>query len=127
MRSDLASILAARLGGGKGAGSGTGTDGRNAYVRFSASPDGAGMTGTWSEGQAYVGFTTARSAPTQPSELVWCRFVGDSRWSDDALGALLDCLSHTAFVGEEDGAVCLRTLRERLQLPASDAVRTGVV
>lgn len=118
---DLSAILAARACGGGGSG---GADGKNAYIRFSSSPDGTGMTAAWSEGQSYVGFTTAHSAPTSPSQLVWCRFVGSgtgsaggTTWTSGAIAALLDCLDRVTWVGATDGTDCVGALRTALGLP----------
>lgn len=119
MKLDLSAILAAKACGGSGSG-GTGTDGKNAYIRFSASSDGADMTETWSEGQRYVGFTTGRSAPTNAAELVWCRFIGDTDWSIAAREALLNCFSHVAWIGQTDGASCIADLRAALGMPAEE-------
>lgn len=58
-------------------------DGKSAWVRYSASPDGADMTETWQNGQKYIGACVAKVAPTDPAEYVWSLFVGSCQTAED--------------------------------------------
>lgn len=48
-----------------------GTDGKSAFIRYSANADGTDFTVTRSEGQYYVGFATALEAPTNKADYTW--------------------------------------------------------
>lgn len=52
--------------------------GDNAYICYSANADGADFTEEWSNGQRYVGFSTAQSIPTNKEDFVWVPFVGEN-------------------------------------------------
>lgn len=58
-------------------------NGMNAYVRYSASPDGANMTTTWEHGQKYIGACVAKTAPIDPAGYVWSLFVGSCLTVED--------------------------------------------
>ena len=55
-----------------------GIQGLSAYIRYSANADDTDMTETWSEGQKYIGFATAQSAPEAASEYTWVCISPDS-------------------------------------------------
>lgn len=60
-------------------------------IRFSASADGANMTTTWSEGQAYIGFLNDSTAPNDPASYTWCQFITSytpSGWTVDQISKL---------------------------------------
>ena len=58
-------------------------NGLSAWVRYSASPDGANMTTTWEPGQKYIGACVAKTAPTTPASYVWSLFVGSCQTAED--------------------------------------------
>lgn len=51
------------------------SDGRNAWIRFSAYADGTDYTPTWVDGQFYVGFASSITEPTDKSEYVWVNLL----------------------------------------------------
>lgn len=53
-------------------------DGKSAFVRYSASPNGANMTSTWTAGQKYIGVYLGMSASSNPSDYTWLLFVGSA-------------------------------------------------
>lgn len=51
--------------------------GDSCFVRYSAYDDGTDFTEEWSEGQFYIGVSTAQEAPTDKSDYVWSRIGKD--------------------------------------------------
>lgn len=47
------------------------SDGRNAWIRFSANADGTDFTSTWTDGQKYVGFASSITEPLDKADYVW--------------------------------------------------------
>ncbi len=65
-------------------------DGKSAFVRFSASDDGADMTEDWSAGQGYLGIYIGHEASNDPQEYKWTRFIGGSFCEDDDVTTEID-------------------------------------
>lgn len=47
------------------------------FIRYSAYPDGTGLTEEWTGGQSYIGFATGTTAPTDKEAYKWSLFVGE--------------------------------------------------
>lgn len=77
-------------------------------VRFSASADGANMTTTWSEGQAYIGFLNDATAPNDPTSYIWCQFITSytpSGWTVDQISKLEQIFNSLVYTNTSTQAV----------------------
>ena len=77
-------------------------------IRFSASADGANMTTTWSEGQAYIGFLNDSTAPNDPASYTWCQFITSytpSGWTVDQISKLEQIFNALVYTDTSTQAV----------------------
>lgn len=77
-------------------------------IRFSASADGANMTTTWSEGQAYIGFLNDATAPNDPASYTWCQFITSytpSGWTVDQISKLEQIFNALVYTNTSTQAV----------------------
>lgn len=77
-------------------------------IRFSASADGANMTTTWSEGQAYIGFLNDATAPNDPASYIWCQFITSytpSGWTVDQISKLEQIFNALVYTDTSTQAV----------------------
>ena len=77
-------------------------------IRFSASADGANMTTTWSEGQAYIGFLNDATAPNDPASYIWCQFITSytpSGWTVDQISKLEQIFNSLVYTDTSTQAV----------------------
>ena len=77
-------------------------------IRFSASADGANMTTTWSEGQAYIGFLNDATAPNDPASYTWCQFITSytpSGWTVDQISKLEQIFNSLVYTNTSTQAV----------------------
>lgn len=77
-------------------------------IRFSASADGANMTTTWSEGQAYIGFLNDATAPNDPASYIWCQFITSytpSGWTVDQISKLEQIFNSLVYTNTSTQAV----------------------
>lgn len=77
-------------------------------IRFSASADGANMTTTWSEGQAYIGFLNDATAPNDPASYIWCQFITSytpSGWTVDQISKLEQIFKSLVYTNTSTQAV----------------------
>ena len=77
-------------------------------IRFSASADGANMTTTWSEGQAYIGFLNDATAPNDPTSYTWCQFITSytpSGWTVDQISKLEQIFNSLVYTDTSTQAV----------------------
>ena len=77
-------------------------------IRFSASADGANMTTTWSEGQAYIGFLNDTTAPNDPTSYTWCQFITSytpSGWTVDQISKLEQIFNSLVYTNTSTQAV----------------------
>lgn len=77
-------------------------------IRFSASADGANMTTTWSEGQAYIGFLNDSTAPNDPASYTWCQFITSytpSGWTVDQISKLEQIFNALVYTNTSTQAV----------------------
>lgn len=51
--------------------------GDSTFIRYSASPDGAGFTDTWSAEKKYIGIYVGQTASEVAGDYTWCKFVGE--------------------------------------------------
>ena len=76
-----------------------GQRGDSAFIRYSANADGTDFTATWSEGQNYIGFATAQTAPTDKSAYMWCKFVSAGGGESSGVTFSIDGIEYTADKG----------------------------
>ena len=77
-------------------------------IRFSASANGANMTTTWSEGQAYIGFLNDATAPNDPASYTWCQFITSytpSGWTVDQISKLEQIFNALVYTNTSTQAV----------------------
>lgn len=77
-------------------------------IRFSASANGANMTTTWSEGQAYIGFLNDATAPNDPASYTWCQFITSytsSGWTVDQISKLEQILNALVYTDTSTQAI----------------------
>lgn len=77
-------------------------------IRFSASADGANMTTTWSEGQAYIGFLNDATAPNDPASYTWCQFITSytpSGWTVDQISKLEQIFNALVYTNTSTQAI----------------------
>lgn len=93
-------------------------------IRFSASADGANMTTTWSEGQAYIGFLNDATAPNDPTSYIWCQFITSytpSGWTVDQISKLEQIFNSLVYTDTSTQAVAdalIASLRSGGDAPA---------
>lgn len=102
------------------------SDGRNAWIRFSANADGSGFTSTWSPGQNYIGFASAITEPTDKSAYIWVDLAQIARSLTNELKTSLEAKLDTEKQARIDGQNTLSNritdLEEDLGTETSDRV-----
>lgn len=85
-----------------------GDNGDSAFIRYSANADGTDFTEEWSEGQAYIGFATGQTAPTDKNDYEWVSLgVSEAKKEADRAEAAADQVEEMLqeYIAEVDALI----------------------
>lgn len=82
-----------------------GETGKSTFIRYSENADGTDLTEEWNDGQNYIGFATADTAPTDKAAYRWCEFTS-LRKVEEALDEII-AIQETLYKKEDEVSAAL--------------------